>query len=318
MSKFHIRLIAARIYAVALLAWVLYPLNKALFRYQVATGAILWGGGKGDSPPPPDYTPLAEASDKAADVAQQLGNRQMDQAQQQFDRELAVAQPVIDAQTKLEQQAYDQGNQNYQAFLTEGRPIQKTLAQIANGEVPAADQALQDQAAGQAIADTRAGTTQQMNQLVRTGARYGMTPAALAAIGNQGAVAEASASAANANAARTQAANQYYARLGDVYNTYAGEASQAPNFYSAGTQAGNSAVTNSNGVGAGLASGTAQGAATITGGQGQRLSGLGSILNSQTSSYNAGIQANAGGDTLGGVLGGLGGIAKGGGFKALI
>lgn len=438
-----------------------------------------------------DYTKLAAASERAAELGYELGNNQLTENARQYDQNMAVAQPIIDAQTQLMGQAYEQGNNNYNTFQSEGRPVQQAMLYDALGLTPdeiaqyntmrsqeietansnrtaglaqagtslqgalnglssatsatststqspgmyqlsdgtlvgtnysakrpevstsgsvvgrlvglgaqsAYDKALEqdpkdgsiligkvptdadgsyvpgaqnyswvkpyssqtggsnsaqsdamtkaiesvggavkglssssgssaygvdnsasstflaqqatkakqrqlDEAAGTAIADARSGTTQQQNQLIRQGLRYGWSPAKIASMGTSAAMGNARTMVSAANQARTQADAKRTAKLGDVYNTYAGLGSNAPAFYQAGTQAGNSAVNNQNQTSAQYINGMSSGNQTIMQGQGIRAQGLGSVLSSQSAMGSVG-----GTDNTGAVIGGVASIA---------
>lgn len=246
-------------------------------------------GGGGSAPPPPDYTPVAQASGEAARLGTELGREQLAENRRQYDQNMVVGQPIIDAQGKQMQLAYDQGKQTFDAYQDEGRPLQQALRDDAMGIVNPTQQRLQDEAAQKAMADARVGTTQQMGQLARTGMRYGWSPDRMAEAGatmaNQGAQGQVAA----ANAGRTQAGNMYRAKLGDTFNTYTGMASNAPAFYSAGTNAGSAAVGNATGMSGQYMKGMNSGNNTMMQGQQMRIGGLGSILSSQTSGYTAGM-----------------------------
>jgi len=234
----------------------------------------------------PDYSSLANASTQAAAISDALGREQIAEAKRQYDLTRETTKPIIDAQTKLMEQSYQQGVQNYNTFQNEGRPIQQLLRDEALGVTSAIKQRQMNEASAQAIADSRQGTTQQMNQLIRQGARYGWSPAKLASLGTSAAVAGAQSQVASSNAARTQAGDKYYGKLGDVYNTYAGLGSSAPTFYQAGTTAGNSAAGTQQQNAAGYLNGLNAGTNTIQQGLGMQLSGLGNVLSSQTSYAN--------------------------------
>lgn len=263
----------------------------------------------------PDYSSLANASTQAAAISDALGREQIAEAKRQYDLTREQTLPIIEAQRKAMEQSYQQGAENYNTFKTEGRPIQQMLRDEALGVTSAIKQRQMNEASSQAIADARQGTTQQMNQLIRQGARYGWSPAKLASMGTSAAVAGAQSQVASSNAARTQAGDKYYGKLGDVYNTYTGLGSSAPTFYQAGTSAGSAAAGTQQQTAAGYLNGIAQGTNTITSGLGMQLSGLGNVLNSQTSFANSQNQmyaAMAGsGDTLGSIMGGMGGLAMG-------
>jgi hypothetical protein len=264
------------------------------------------GGGKGSTPPAPDYSPMAQASTESAQIAADLGREQLAENKRQFEESGAVVKPIIEAQARAMDQAYEQGNKNYETFQTEGRPIQQLLRDDALGITSEVKQRQMDEAAGTAIADARAGSTQQMNQLARTGMRYGWSPAKMAAMGTQAAAMGAQTQVAAANGARTQAGDKYYGKLGDVYNTYSGLGSSAPSFYAAGTSAGSAAAGTQNQTAAQYINGMQGGANTIMQGQGQKIQGLGGILNAQTSYANANQ-----GESAGSLLGGIGGLATG-------
>lgn len=258
----------------------------------------------GDSPPPPDYTPVANASKEAAEISAQLGREQLDESRRQYEQNIEIARPIVDAQKRNMDQAYEQGAANYESFKAEGRPLQQLMRDEAMGVTSPTKQRLMDEAAATAIADARAGTTQQMNQLIRQGARYGWSPAKIAATGTSAAMMGASSQVAAANASRNQAGDKYYGRLGDVYNTYAGLGSSAPSFYSAGTNSGNSAVTNQMAPGGAMMAGMNAGASTTMNGRQIAMTGLTGVLNSQTNYANALSQMDSGMGGLGAVLGG--------------
>lgn len=234
----------------------------------------------------PDYSPVAAASAQAAQISDALGREQIAEAKRQYDLTRETTLPIIEAQKKLMEQSYQQGVQNYNTFQNEGRPIQQLLRDEALGVTSAIKQRQMNEASAQAIADSRQGTTQQMNQLIRQGARYGWSPAKLASLGTSAAVAGAQSQVASSNAARTQAGDKFYGKLGDVYNTYAGLGSSAPTFYQAGTTAGNSAAGTQQQNAAGYLNGLNAGTNTIQQGLGMQLSGLGNVLSSQTSYAN--------------------------------
>ena len=126
-------------------------------------------GGK-SSPPPPDYTPLADASAETAKVSAELGKAQLDESKRQYDREMEVTQPVIDAQLKVMQQGIDQGDDYYNYMKEKQRPVEDALQ--AN--------ALQDTTARDAA--ERASITDAQTGLAKT---VGDVGAKQAAFGNQ-------------------------------------------------------------------------------------------------------------------------------------
>ena len=265
---------------------------------------VLWLDLGGDSPPPPDYTPMAEATREATRVSERLGQQQIDESRRQYDRTMELSAPILASQKKTMDLAYEQGKTNFDNFLNEGRPLQQRMRDIAMGNITPDVQRQMDTAATENVADVSAQLDNQRQQTNRNMMRMGVMPGSgkFAALSGQMDVGAATAKASAANVGRTNALDKVYARSGDVLNTYSGIASQAPAFYSAGTNAGNSAVGNSNAIGSTLTSGMAQGAGTTMQGQSLAVQGLGGILNSQTQAYNAAAASQ--GSSMGALIGG--------------
>jgi len=93
---------------------------------------IYHGGGKGDSPPPPDYTPVAQASEAAAKIGAEQADRVLAESQRQFNTNQAVAAPVVAAQLGIMNQTKQQGD-DYYNYLKEYRPAERQLLYDANG-----------------------------------------------------------------------------------------------------------------------------------------------------------------------------------------
>jgi hypothetical protein len=93
---------------------------------------IYHGGGKGDSPPPPDYTPVAQASEAAAKIGAEQADRVLAESQRQFNTNQAVAAPVVAAQLGIMNQTKQQGD-DYYNYLKEYRPAERQLLYDASG-----------------------------------------------------------------------------------------------------------------------------------------------------------------------------------------
>lgn len=264
--------------------------------------------GRGRSPPPPDYTPVANASREAAAIGAALGREQLAEARRQYVMNMEVARPIIDAQTRTMNQAFEQGDINFQNFQNEGRPLQRAMRDIADGRVPESVQRQMEAEAARSMADVAANVSNQRQQSQRSLARMGVNPNSgrFAAMQNEMDLGAASAKAGAANRGRNQALDRAYARKGDVLNTFSGLASSAPQFYSASTTAGNSAMTNQMAPGGALLAGMHQGAGTTMDGRRIGVQGLGNVLQAQTN-----WASNNQGDSMGSMLGGLGGAATG-------
>jgi hypothetical protein len=256
-----------------------------------------------ESPPPPDYTPVAQASEETARIAAATAADQLAEGKRQYDLNLEIARPVADAQKKAMDQAYEQGNYNFENFKAEGRPMQQAMRDIALGKVTPELQTAMDKSATEGVADVTAALDSQRLQTNRSMTRMGVNPnsgrfAAMQGVMDVGA---ATAKASAANNGRTQAIDKTYARSGDVLNTYSGLASSAPTFYQAGTQAGNSATANQMAPGGALVDSMSRSAGTLLTGRQNAMSGLTGILNNQSSLYQAGMNNQA--EMMGAVIG---------------
>lgn len=117
-------------------------------RATVAGGRIMHGGGKGSQPPPPDYTPVAKASEESARLAADLGREQLAEGRRQYENNVATAKPVVDAQLQLMQQGIQQGNDYYEygkSFRNVEQEMQKSLTGQSATDRDKADQAKVDE-----------------------------------------------------------------------------------------------------------------------------------------------------------------------------
>lgn len=290
-----------------LLRLALWPVQRYFERHLVLR--LDFGS---DPPPPPDYTPVANASKEAAEIAAQLGREQLAEARRQYDQNMAVARPIVDAQAQLMGQAYEQGNYSFRRFRDGGAQTQDALRDMAMGRMPSFVQEQGDAEARRALADVGANLDAQRASTTRSMQRMGINPNSgrMAAMQAQMDVMAAAAKAGAANNARRSAEDRAYARLGDVYNTYVGMASSAPTFYQTGTQAGNSAVNNQMAPGAGLMGGMSGAANTTLQGRDMALRGQMGILNAQANYANSLANQDSGLGGFGAVLGGVAEIAR--------
>ena len=197
-----------------------------------------YNGGK-DSPPPPDYTPMASASEKAAQLGYDLGKEQLDFTKQQYAEAKPLFERLVANQEAIGNQTLQQGQELWnrqKAF----QPVEDALVADANTRSPYYSDAMRgvngsaddiynwrkadiDQQVGQATADVQNGYTNSIGQLVRQGLRYGATPSAITQMAGTLGAGQASALAAAANttrnagiqAARGQATQAYQLDQGD-------------------------------------------------------------------------------------------------------
>lgn len=264
------------------------------------------GGGKGDSPDPPDYTPVAQSSVESARIMARLGEKQLAEGKRQFDESTAFSKPILEAQTRIAEETARQGGDYYDYMVKNQRPVEEALNKDA---MAAGTQAMQDEAAAKAVADSQGGYTRAVNQAVRQGLRYGASAPAMT---GDMAVRQAQSTAAAAGGAREREKNLGYAKKLDVAGLYRGLPGASQGAYGVSLNAGNAATANQAAPGAQYQNAMAQGIGTIGAGRSMQQSGLGSILSAQTSIYNNSQNQS---DPLASIIGmGLGGWASGG-FK---
>lgn len=259
----------------------------------------------GDSPPPPDYAPVAAASEESARIGAELGREQLAEGKRQYDLNAAVAKPVVDAQLEVMRQGVAQGNDYYDYMKTQQRPVEQALNTEA---MNAGSTQLQSEAADRAVADVRQGTTASQNQLLRQGLRYGWSPAKMASMGTAGAASQGLAEASAANGAREKERNLGFAKKLDVAGLYRGLPGASTGAYNSAVGAGNSAVTNNGAGGAAYLGAMGQGANTTMQGRQIAMQGTTGVLNAQGNYANS--VAQSGGSGLGGLGSLLGGAAS--------
>lgn len=271
------------------------PLFNWLTRYMLSTGLMLADLGKGGSPPPPDYTPVAQASEAAARISAEQADRVLAESKRQYDRNMEIAQPVMDEQLGLMKQTKTQGDEYYNYWKNNAQPVEGALKDEA---MLAGSEGRQQEAVDRAVADSQGGYTRALNQGIRQGRRYGLEP--IAATGAM-TVQQAANTAGMATSARDKEKLIGTAKKLDVAGLYRGMPGASQGAYSLANQSGNSAVNNSLGVGAGMMAGTGAAAGLTMQGQGMRLNGLTSIAGMQNQNYNTAMQNDSSG--LGGILG---------------
>lgn len=274
------------------IAWLFWPAFVALTRYMGRCGFILYGWGKGDDPDPVDYTPMAQASAEAARIGKELSEKQLAENKRQYDNNMAVAAPVIEAQIglmKSQQQIGDDFN-NY--AKTTFRPIEQSLADDA---AKFSTEGSKEAFARSALADLEQQQTNEDAQSNRALMAMGVNPnsAKFVALKKQSDLTSAAARAGVLTGARERADAISTAKRMEVAGLGRGLAGTAQGSYSLALNAGNSAVGNQNQTSAQYLNGMAAGNGTIMQGQQQQISGLGSILNSQSSAFSSGAQSAA-------------------------
>lgn len=243
--------------------------------------------------------------------------------------ELEAQTAALAAGAKARQDAKDLAERN--GILTKSNDLESRLGETDRqvydryaGDIEAE--------AGQAVADSRAGFTNSINNAARQGLRYGFSPAKLAAMASGQSVQQAGVQAGAANRTRKAAVETMYgrgvnaaqqgltglttnrnlkiqdnaiatAKKQDVAGLYRNLPSASQGSYNLATNAGNSAVGNQNTTSNQYMQGVNQGNNIIMDGQKTQVSGLGQMVGAQTSFANA----NSGDSGLWGALGTVGG-----------
>lgn len=267
----------------------------------VAGRMSLW---KKDSDPP-DYSQLAEASKEAAQIMADLGYEELDFTKQQYEDYKPAMDALVQQQIDIGNQTAAQGKDYYDYMVSQQRPVEEAL----NAEAMAAgSEEAQANAASQAMADARQGTTQQQNQMMRQGLRYGFSPEKMASVSTALANAQGLSVASAGNQARENEKNLGYAKKLDVAGLYRGLPGASQGAYSTALNAGNSAAQNTMAPVSQVQSGYSTAGNMIGSGQQMQLSGLGTILNSQTQMAMNDSQSDLGG--IGSILGGAASLYK--------
>ena len=259
------------------------------------------------NPPPPDYTPLANASKEAAQIMTGLGREQLDFAREQYEAANPILQEVAGLQIDAQRQQMDQAADYYNYQQETFRPLERSIVADAQNFNTAA---YRDQLASQAAADVGLafGRTRDMNQ--RAMASMGVNPNSgrFAGVNNASAIAQAANRAGIMSNTRNQAEQLGYARQLDAAGLGRSLSGASLAAYGGATSAGSAAGMSAQSAGQNYMGNMAIGAGTIGSGQQMNLQGLSSVLNAQTQTYINTDDSLLG--DIGGLLGGAAGVMK--------
>jgi hypothetical protein len=229
----------------------------------------------------PDYTPLANASNAAADKMSALGQEQLAFSKQQYAENAPLMKDIATQQKLAMEQQLAQGKDYYDYQTQTYRPVEKGIVSDA---LAFDTDAYRNQLATKAAADAGLafGRTRQANE--RAMASMGVNPnsARFQGIGNQAALAQAGMRAGAMTGARERAQQTGYARKLDAAGLGRGLAGASTAAYGSAVGAGAQAGGLYGMAGQQHLGGMAQGAATVGSGLNMQLSGLGNVLNNQT------------------------------------
>lgn len=259
--------------------------------------------GGGDAPPPPDYTPLANASKESAEVMAKLGREQLDESRRQYDLNKVVADKVVAAQLGIMGDTNQQGKDYYDYAKSTFRPVEEGLVKDANEFSTAG---AKEAFARKAAADLEGAQANEQAQSERAMAAMGVNPNSgrFAGLNRARTVMNAGARAGATTNARERADALGFAKRMDVAGIGRNLPGASTAAYGVAVNSGNSAMGNQMAPGGQLLGGM-QGAAGLVGqGQQMRNQGLATIAGLQSSDYKTGKQYDQSG------LGSAMGLAK--------
>lgn len=264
------------------------------------------GGGKGGSAPAPDYTPVAAANEKAAQIAADVSREQLAWAKEQYASDRKVTQQFLDVMMPAMERESIAAAADRERYKTTFQPVEDALVAEARDYASPERQQMES---GKAMADVRMANEGQRRGALAQLESYGVDPsmARFGALDRIVRTAEAAQVAGAANAARTQTENIGRALRGEAINIGKGYPGQIATAYQTAQQSGGGAVqANLNTTGSGAST---MGTGTQWSGQQQGfLQNWGRNIDGQASAYaadqQASAQASAGiGSMVGSVLG---------------
>jgi hypothetical protein len=219
-----------------------------------------------------------------------LGREQLQFAREQYADIKPLAQRIANQQMAAQAQQMAQAQDYFDYQQETFRPVERGLVRDAE---QFNTEAYREQLAAQAAADTARAFGTAEDATARGLARRGVAPGSgnALAMQNQNALALASARAGAATGTRRQAEQLGFARRMDVTGLGRNLAGASAAAYQGATGAGTAGINTSMAPGTQAMAGMAQAGQT-----------MGSVLNSQTSAYNAGMQQQ--GLDVGGLLAG--------------
>lgn len=256
--------------------------------------------GGGDAPPPPDYGPIAQASERSAQIMADLGREQLDFARQQYAEMSPLARRIAESQVGTQEALTRMAEEDRARYLATFAPVEEGLVRRAQ---EFDTEAFRERAAQQAAADAARAFGSTQAQTARGLARMGVAPGSGAAMAqmNQNAIAAAGQRAGAMTGARTQAEQLGYARMLDAAGLGRNLPGLSQSAYGASVGAGSAGINTAMAPGNQFMQGMGSGASTIGAGQQMQLGGLSNILQSQTGLFNAGQQMR--GEIIGSILG---------------
>lgn len=263
-------------------------------------------GGKAKAPPPPDYSALAAASERAAEFSYKLGREQLDWAKEQYAMDRDVTDRVIGRAMTIMEDNQRNAQEDRNFYVQNYRPLEQDLIRDAATYGSAERREVE---MGRAEANVAEQYEQARKAATRNLESFGIDPSSTryAALDLGARTSQAAATAAAGNQANAQVDAVSRALRSEAINVGKGYPGQVAATYGTALQGGNSAVNS------GLAT-TASGANTMgtaTQWQGlgnQSIGTWGNILNqsysNQLDAWKANNSSSSGwGGVAGAVLG---------------
>ena len=254
----------------------------------------------GKSQPAPDYSAMAAATERGIATADRLGNRQMDFAQRQYEEMKPLAERVYGQQMQAQSEQMRQAKDYYDYQTRTFRPVEQGLvADAMNFDTDA----YRNQLAAKASQDASQAFGLTQGMAAREATRRGVNPnsGAYAGMQNSSNLNQAAMRIGGMNNARTQAEQTGYARKLDVTGLGRGLAGASTAAYGSATSAGSSGINTAMAPGNQYSQAYGQGAGYRMAGANMGIQGQANILNSQTSAFNTGLQAE--GEVMGAIFG---------------
>ena len=256
----------------------------------------------------PDYAPLANASNAAADKMAVLGQQQLDFSKKQYDENAPLIRDIATKQGLMLDQQMAQGKDYYDYNKETFRPLEQGM--VADAQAFDTD-AYRNQLATKAAADSGLAFGMQNQAQERRMASMGVNPNSgrFQGMAQQSGLMQSANRAGAMTGTRERAQQMGHARKMDAAGLGRGLAGASTGAYAGAINAGNSAAGNYGMAGQQYLQGMGQGSATIGSGMNMQLSGLGNVLNSQTEmAVNAADNSFLG--NVGGIMGGAASMGK--------
>lgn len=209
-------------------------------------------GSKGSSPPPPDYSALAQSSAEAAQLQSQTSREQLDWAKAQYADMAPQTKAYMTAMTASTDQQMANAQTDRQRYEQVYQPMENQFVQTAqNWNSP--ERAQQQAAAAQA--DVATAYDAQRKNALSSLESYGIDPSQtrFGALDLGTRISQAAATAAAGTQSRQQTEAMGLSLQGEAINIGKGYPGQVSNAYAGATAAGNA------GIGAGLNTSTTYG-----------------------------------------------------------